>query len=100
MKGSTKDIIEEQRQNKPVSKIPLLEPPSGGFFVPYSLYYGSAPTFVGLILAEAYFSPTYKEGREESHKFVSAMLENGMSYDLVSKISWLTKEQIVAIFLE
>ena len=39
-----------------------------------------------------------KEGREEeSRKFVSAMLENGMSYDLISEISGLTKEQIMTI---
>ena len=44
----------------------------------------------------------YKEcekiGFEKSRDtLVSAMLENGMSYDLVSKISGLTKEQIMAI---
>ena len=44
----------------------------------------------------------YKEGEkigfEKSRDtLVSAMLGNGMSYDLVSKISGLTKEQIMAI---
>ena len=39
-----------------------------------------------------------RKGRqEESHKFVSAMLGKGMSYDLISEISGLTKEQIMAI---
>ena len=39
-----------------------------------------------------------EKGREkESRKFVSAMLGKGMSYDLISEISGLTKEQIMAI---
>ena len=39
-----------------------------------------------------------KRGRqEESNKLVSAMLGKGMSYDLISEISGLTKEQIMAI---
>ena len=47
---------------------------------------------------ESDYERAKQEGREEeSRKLVSAMLENGMSYDLVSKISGLTKEQIMAI---
>ena len=39
-----------------------------------------------------------EKGREEeSRKFVSAMLGKGMSYDLISEISGLTKEQIMTI---